>query len=230
MINDRRRIGYYYRGWRQLRDVKVGVVGEEWSATRKVLHELWMAPIPAWGITSQNIQYLGKKHLPTLGNSTDYDILLLVDWNVDLNWTEGQKLLENFRKGCGIVVVSTTLCELYMIDQRMVQFIFGIKNVYSPRGVYSNLTYSTQHFVTSDFSIPFNSTEAESGVPVSNLTTAQGIAEVTASDELYLLVTNQRGTTRTAHFGIKISEMTEEDLSVFKKVLLWTLNLEAYLR
>lgn len=227
VVTNESKIDYYYQVWRKFKDAKIAVIGRDWLTTRNILYELWISPIPTGVITPPNIQYLGTKHLPTLSNSTRYDILILVDWDVALNKAEAEKLLEYFREGCAIVAISKSMCELYMVSPQIVDFIFGIEKVYPPDAFHSNITYSTQHFVTSDFSIPFNSTGAEYGVPVGNLTTAQGIATVASSEELYLLVVNQRNDTRAAYFGLGVSEMSENDVAIFKKLLLWALRLEA---
>jgi len=230
VVTNDSKIDYYYQLWRKFKDAKIAVIGERWWETRKILYELWRQPTPAWLVTPPNIEYLGTTGLPALENSNKYNVLILADWDVALNKSEAEKLLEYFKEDCAIVAISKSVCELYMVSPQIVEFIFGIEKVYPPDAFYSNIIYCTQHFVTSNFSIPFNSTGAEYGVPVSNLTSAQGIATVTSAEELYLLVANQRNETRAAHFGLRVSEMSENDVIIFKRLLLWTLHLEAGLK
>lgn len=227
VVANESKVDYYYNIWRRFKDVKIAVIGEDWLDTRKILYELWIPSVSDGTVTPSNIQYLGTDGLPAFDNSTNYDILILANWDAPLNRTEAEKLLEYFNEGCAIVATSKSLYKLNMTSPQAVEAIFGIEKVYPPDASYSNLTYCTQHYVTSNFSIPFNSTGAENGVPVSNFTTAQGIASVTSSEDLYLLAVNQRNDTRTAHFGLEVSEMNENDIIIFKKLLLWVLHLEA---
>jgi hypothetical protein len=177
--------------------------------------------------TPLNIQHLGTTGLSALDNLTKYDILILADWDVPINEVEAEKLLKYFEEGGAMVATSQSIHQLYNVSSEIVKDVFGIEKAHPPDTLYSNLTYYTEHYVTSNFFIPFNSTGAEYGVPVSNLTTAaQGIATVASSEDLYLLVVNQRNDTRAAHFGLGVSEMNENDITIFKRLLLWTLHLE----
>ncbi|HIH97017.1 MAG TPA: hypothetical protein HA348_06030 [Thermoplasmata archaeon] len=232
VLTNETKIDDYYQIWRKFKDAKIAVIGQDWWETKEILYELWIPPIPAGIVIPPNIEYLGTTGLPALENSNKYDILILADWNVAQNKTEAERLLEYFKEGCAIVATSQSVYELYNASSQTVEFIFGIGKAYLPDALYSNITYSHQHYVTSNFSVPFNSTGAEYGFPVSNLnmTTAQGIATVTSSEQLYLLVANQRNDTRAAHFGLELSEMSENDVVIFKRLLLWTLHLEACLK
>jgi hypothetical protein len=196
--------------------------------TKEILYELWIPSVPLWIASPQNIEHLGKAHLPALSKSTKYDILILDNWDVPLNKTETEKLFEYFTEGCAIVATFQSAYGLYNVSPQIVRDIFGIEKVYPPNVNYSNLTYYTQHYITSNFSIPFNSTGVEHGVPVSNLTAAQGIVTATSFEELYLLTVNENENgTRAAHFGIEVSGMSEIDVIIFKRLLLWISYLEA---
>lgn len=231
VVTNESKIDYYYHIWRRFKDTKIAVIGWDWHETRKILYELWIPSVPAWLVPPQNIQFLGTTGLAALDNSTKYDVLILANWEMSLNENEAEKLLEYSEEDCAIVATFQSIYELYTISPQIVEDIFGIKEVHPTDVLYSNLTYCTQHYITSNFSIPFNSTGAEHGVPVSNFTTAQGIAAVTSFEDLYLLVVNEKeNNTRVAHFGLKVAEMSEHDVVIFKRLLLWALHLEACLK
>ena len=226
VVANETKIDHYYQVWRKFKDAKIAIIGRDWLKTKEILYELWIPSVPTWMVTPPNIEYLGTAGLPTLDNSTKYDVLILADWDIASDEMEAEKLLEYFEKGCAIVALYESVYKLHMVSPQIVEAIFGTEEAHPPDVRYSNLTYNTRHYITSDFPIPFNSTGAEYGVPVSNFTTAQGIATVTSFDELYPIVINQGNATRTAHFGLRASEIGEIDRIIFKRLLLWVLHFE----
>lgn len=230
IVSNESKIDYYYQIWRKFKDTKIAIIGEDRATTKKILYELWISPVPAWLVIPQNIEDLGTARLPVFNNSNKYDLLILTDWNANQDKKEAEKLLRYFTEGCAIVATSQSVYELYNGSPQIVEEIFGIEKAYPSSVDDSNITYCCQHYVTSYISIPLESTGAECGVPVSNLTNAKGIATVASSDELYLLVINQRNETRAAHFGLRLSEMNENDVVIFKRLLLWALHLEDCLK
>ncbi|UCE16008.1 MAG: glycosyltransferase family 39 protein [Candidatus Bathyarchaeota archaeon] len=228
VVTNETKIDHYYQVWREFKDAKIAIIGRDWLKTREILYELWIPSVPPWMATPPNIQYLGTTGLPTLDNSTEYDVLILANWDIVSDETEAEKLIEYFEKGCAIVALYESVYKLHIVSPQIVEAIFGTEEAYPPDVHYSNLTYNARHYITSNFSIPFNSTGAEYGVPVSKFTTAQGIATVTSFDELCLLAINQRNATRATHFGLTASEMSENDRIIFKRLLLWVLHFEDY--
>jgi len=219
-------INFYYEIWRRFKDTKVAVIGKDRLVVRDTFYDLWIPPVPTWIATPDNIQCLVQ--LPVGDDLFEYDALILADWAIGQNETVAERLLEYFMKDRAVITISRSVYDLYVTAPQTVEFIFGIEEAYPPNATYSSITYRAPHFVTSDFSLPLNGTKAEYGVPVSNLTTAQGIATVTSSDELYLLIVNQRNNTRAAHLGLSLSQTGEIDITIFKSLLLWVLHLETY--
>jgi hypothetical protein len=221
VVTDELKIDYYYRLWRQFKDVKIAIVGSEGAIVSKILSSIWIPPVPTWMFPHPNLFYLGRL-LPSKEILSNYDLLILA------NWTTGEfddeTLLNYFHHQHGMIFTGYSVFSMYQNSSDALEEILGVVDVRPPNLVYFNFTYVTSHFVTRNFSLPLNNAKAISGVPVTN-SSAIGIASVN-SQHLYMLTVKEKNGVRTAHFGLTISDMNEIDIIVFKRLVLWALNVE----
>jgi hypothetical protein len=198
----------------KISSVKIGQIGWEANFVINTIASLCL-PVTSFGG--------GRDHLPPLEVLKSYNLLILNYWYPSAEDLE--KIVGAFSNGVNIIATGVSVYSLYKCNKNDFELIFGAAWADDSKETYVNVTYDKQHYLTSHMKLPY----VTSGLsfPIGNLTKGVGLGSVsTDNTDAFVLVLNEINGTRAAAFGRMLPSLDENEIALFKKLVLWSLGFQ----
>ena len=198
----------------KLENYRIAVVGSEADLAINIIGQLGFS-----------CDYLGNAYasLPDLNKLKEYDLLVLLDWSIP-SQDDFSKLVDfNIRKP--IIALSVSGYCMYAYNESFFEEAFGAKRVNEFSSQYNNISFlDNGTSFTSHLVLPYTR-QLSGSSPVTDLTTSKGLARITGTNNSYVLIVNEHNNKRNAYFGIQPEDMSLNEATLFRRLILWTLRL-----
>lgn len=197
-----------------LENIKIAVIGGEADLAIKIIGKLGFS----YG-------YFGNSDasLPDLNKMEEYDLLILLNWRISSQDDVSKLILYNKKRP--IIALSTSGYSISKYNGTFFEEAFGAKGIYEYNSTYKEISYfDNSTSFTSHLKVLYT-TQLSGASALINLTTSKPLARIGNNDKLCVLAVNKHKSVRNAFFGIKIADMDPDELILFKRLILWSLNL-----